>query len=357
MTSNKPQAEKFIKQKPIIVNKHKLVQHIRNSILVCLNDKQFHSGEALAEQFQLSRSAISNHVKALNALGLEIYSVKGRGYKLARSVDLLSGDIIVKQVLTNISDSKCALSPATLIQVENIVGSTNDVIKSQIQHASGSVCMAEAQTAGRGRRGRKWVSPYGSSLYMSMLWHFGNGYQAVAGLSLMVGVVLNQTLQSFGISNCKLKWPNDLYFEQQKLAGILIEVEGQVGASASAIIGIGVNIALPNNVAGIDQAFTDLIQANANTANVEDISRNAFAAKLISNLWQTLPLFEDQGLAPFLDGWEQADLYVNKHVVLISGEHTTYGISRGIDNSGALLLEIGGKVNAYHGGEISVRSA
>lgn len=322
------------------------VRLIRNQLLTRLNDMEFHSGEALAEQFNLSRSAISNHVKALNDIGLEIFSVKGRGYKLARTVELLSRARISEQLSTNTSD---------LLQVANIVGSTNDEIKAQMQARSGLVCLAEAQTAGRGRRGRKWVSPFGSSIYMSMLWHFGNGYQAMAGLSLMVGVVLNQTLKAFNLNDCRLKWPNDVYFEQQKLAGILIEVEGQVGASASAIIGIGVNMALPNNVSDIDQPFIDISQVSANSGS--KVGRNAFVAALINNLWTALPLFEKQGLAPFIADWEQADLYVNKPVVLISGSQEMRGISRGIDSSGALLLDINGEVNAYHGGEISVRPA
>jgi BirA family biotin operon repressor/biotin-[acetyl-CoA-carboxylase] ligase len=340
-------------QKTKASSKHKSIEQIRNQLLQALNDKQFHSGEALAEQFNLSRSAISNHVKALNSLGVEIYSVKGRGYKLARAIELLSSDLIKSELIGSLKLAKSQGLQTELIQVENIVSSTNDVIKLQINNTSGLVCMAEAQTKGRGRRGRKWVSPYGSSLYMSMLWHFDNGYQAMTGLSIMVGVVLNETLKSLGIDDCKLKWPNDIYFQQQKLAGILIEVEGQVGASTSAIIGIGVNIALPDSIEGIDQAFTDLMHANS----AKPISRNVFAAKLIERLWQALPLFEAKGLAPFLDDWRQADLYINKPVVLVSGEQQTHGLSRGVDSSGALLLEVNGKIIAHHGGEISVRPA
>lgn len=326
------------------------IQRIRTKLLSILNDAEFHSGEALAEQFSLSRSAISNHIKALCELGIEIFSVKGRGYKLATPIELLnSNEILATLPVTNHS----------LVKVENLVTSTNDILKQSINEApSGLVCLAEAQSAGRGRRGRKWVSPFGSSLYFSMLWHFEHGYQTMSGLSLMVGVVLNQTLQDLGVKACELKWPNDLYYDGKKLAGILVEVEGQVGASATAIIGIGVNIKLPNNVKGIDQAFTDL-------AHINDVSvkRNQLASALIKNLWSALPNFESQGLAPFLDAWQTADLYVNKPVTLLMGERKVTGISRGIDKTGALLIESlndinlsgKGKITAYHGGEISVR--
>ena len=323
------------------------IQRVRTSLLKTLQDGKFHSGENLADIFDLSRSAISNHVKALCELGLEIFSVKGRGYKLAKPIELLSFDQI-NQFLTPSNKGK-----NSLIHVENLVTSTNDIIKAELQNAeSGYCCLAEAQSAGRGRRGRTWVSPYASSLYFSMLWRFSSGYQAMAGLSLMVGVIVNDTLNELGLAQCQLKWPNDIYVNMQKLAGILIEVEGQVGGSASAIIGIGVNIRLPSNVQGIDQAFTDL-----QSISEQEISRNKFAAILIQNLWQALPLFEKEGMKPFISRWLQADLYHNKEIKLLSGENVTVGLSRGIDETGALLLEIDGKIKTFHGGEISVRPA
>lgn len=323
------------------------VQRVRTRLLKTLQDGKFHSGEDLADIFNLSRSAISNHVKALSELGVEIFSVKGRGYKLANPIELLSHNQI-KHFLTPPNKQR-----NSLIHVENLVTSTNDIIKAELHRAeSGYCCLAEAQTQGRGRRGRTWVSPYASSLYFSMLWRFASGYQAMAGLSLMVGVIVNDTLNELGLAQCQLKWPNDIYMNTQKLAGILIEVEGQVGASASAIIGIGVNVRLPSNVVGIDQAFTDL-----QSISEQDISRNEFAALLIQNLWQALPLFEKEGMKPFISRWLQADLYHNKEIKLLSGENVTVGLNRGIDKTGALLLEIDGKIKAFHGGEISVRPA
>lgn len=320
----------------------------RTQLIKKLQDGSFQSGEVLASEFGVSRSAISNHIKALNALGLEIFSVKGRGYKLASGLELLSHDAILDAL------PKESKNKGNLILVENFVGSTNDVVK-ELAHkapASGFCCLAEAQSAGRGRRGRKWVSPYASSLYISMLWRFASGYQAMAGLSLMVGVVVNETLKDLGVDDCQLKWPNDIYHQAQKLAGILIEVEGQIGGSASAIIGIGVNVKLPIDVSGIDQAFTDL----ASICN-KDISRNSFAALLIEKLWQALPVFEKEGMTPFINKWHTADLYFGKPVSLISGDNTITGTSKGIDDTGALLLEIDGKIEAFHGGEISVRPA
>jgi BirA family biotin operon repressor/biotin-[acetyl-CoA-carboxylase] ligase len=285
----------------------KNTQALRTQLLKKLEHGSFHSGEALANEFQLSRSAISNHIKALNKLGVDIYSVKGRGYKLATSIELLSQSKILSALPTSSKANAC------LIKVENLVTSTNDVVKAHSQDAqvvgSGYCCLAEAQSAGRGRRGRTWVSPYASSLYLSMLWRFSSGYQAMAGLSLMVGVIVNETLKGLGIQDCQLKWPNDIYYEHQKLAGVLIEVEGQIGASTSAIIGIGVNMHLPKNVQGIEQAFTDL-----HSVSERPISRNEFAAVLIHNLWKALPIFEEKGMAPFIAKWKAADLYYQKEI-------------------------------------------
>ncbi len=328
--------------------------HIRTSLLNKLQDCEFHSGEDLAKYFELSRSAISNHIRVLSGLGLEIFSVKGRGYKLAQKIELLSHTRIIENLSLHNQRKK------DLIRIENIVTSTNDLVKiasnEQPLPLSGFCCLAEAQTAGRGRRGRTWVSPYGSSLYFSMLWHFASGYQAMAGLSVMVGVVVNRTLQNLGINGCKLKWPNDVFYNHKKLAGILIEVEGQVGSDACAIIGIGINLQLPSNVQGIEQAFTDTASINENK-----VSRNAFASQLIENLWQALPEFEKTGLSTFLNEWKQADLYINQTINLVAGAKITSGICRGIDPNGAILLELksatGILLKAFHGGEISVRPA
>ncbi|GAB57035.1 BirA family transcriptional regulator, biotin operon repressor [Glaciecola punicea ACAM 611] len=325
-------------------------QALRTQLLNKLNDGHFHLGEDLASELALSRSAISEQIKALNKLGLDICSIKGRGYKLTNHIELLSHSQIQAALPASSQGN------AFLIQIENLVSSTNDIVKAKSHSVpyvdSGYCCLAEAQSAGRGRRGRNWVSPYASSLYLSMLWRFTGGHQAMTGLSLMVGVIINETLQSLEVLNCQLKWPNDVYHEQKKLAGVLIEVEGQVGATTSAIIGIGININLPANVQGINQAFTDL-----SSITKKPISKNQLAAALIHKLWQNLPIFEAHGMAPFMARWKDCDLYYKKHITIVAGDKIITGTGNGIDNTGALLLDINGSIKAFHGGEISVRQA
>ncbi|KXI27541.1 biotin--[acetyl-CoA-carboxylase] synthetase [Paraglaciecola hydrolytica] len=315
---------------------------IRTRIVEYLAPGHFCSGEVLGEQLGISRAAVSNHIKCLHDLGLDIYSVQGKGYKLAQPLILLNKSTIAAQ-LSNPGN-------ANLI-VLNVIDSTNQYIKEhQTELPNGFVCLAEAQTAGRGRHGRKWVSPYGASMYLSMHWTFALGYQALNGLSLVIGVAVVEALKKLGIVEAQVKWPNDIYVQGKKLAGILIEVEGQMGATCQCVIGIGLNVALPTSVTQIDQPYTDM-----QSILEQDIDRNRFAATLINELHTTMEVFEKSGLQPFIAPWQAADVYANKAIKLIIGQKTIEGIGRGIDNSGALLIETAEGVRAYQGGEISVR--
>jgi BirA family biotin operon repressor/biotin-[acetyl-CoA-carboxylase] ligase len=321
---------------------HLNTDEIRTHIVACLAPGQFYSGETLGEQLGISRAAVSNHIKCLNELGLDIYSVSGKGYKLAKPLIVLNKNTIVSQLHQSARDKLIVL---------NVIDSTNQYIKShQTELPNGFVCLAEAQTAGRGRLGRVWVSPYGASLYLSMHWAFAMGYQALNGLSLVIGVAVVEALKKAGVAEAKLKWPNDIYVHGKKLAGILIEVEGHMGSACQCVIGIGINVTLPDTVSQIDQPFIDM-----QTVLQHSIDRNKFAATLIDELHATMVVFEKSGLEPFITPWQLADVYANKAIKLIIGQKTIEGIGRGINNVGALLIETKEGLCAYQGGEISVR--
>jgi BirA family biotin operon repressor/biotin-[acetyl-CoA-carboxylase] ligase len=147
-----------------------------------------------------------------------------------------------------------------------------------------------------------------------------------------------------------LKWPNDIYAQGKKLAGVLIEVEGQIGSGCQAIIGVGLNVTLPKNIEEIGQPWIDLAQLSDPLIN-----RNLLAGTLLSELTKSLTLFENNGLEPFISKWRGLDVYANQAIKLLIGQQTISGISRGIDANGAILLETEQGVKAYHGGEISVR--
>jgi BirA family biotin operon repressor/biotin-[acetyl-CoA-carboxylase] ligase len=321
---------------------NKQPDHIKTYLLTELASGNFCSGEALGEQLGISRSAVSKHIKSLLELRLDIFSVTGKGYKLAAPIQLLAHDLIGKY---------CLQFDLRQLEVLNVIDSTNQYIKDHKERlTSGQACVAEAQTAGRGRRGRKWVSPYGASLYLSMYWQFAGGYQSIGGLSLAVGVALSEALHKAGYNDIQLKWPNDIYAQGKKLAGVLIEVEGQIGGTCDCIIGIGLNMSLPPKVEEIDQPWIDLAKLNG-----RPVERNKICALLLDEITTALHLFGQQGLMPFLQRWRTLDVYRDQAISLTIGSKSISGIGRGIDQTGALLLQVDNKLHAYSGGEISVR--
>ncbi|MBT1446645.1 bifunctional biotin--[acetyl-CoA-carboxylase] ligase/biotin operon repressor BirA [Shewanella sp. JM162201] len=311
----------------------------KREILQLLGSGEFVSGEALAEQLGVSRTAVSNHIDVLESLGVSIFSVKGKGYRLATPVNLID-EARLKQGI----DRRC-------FYFDDIASTNGFMLTHTDELESGDVCIAEHQSAGRGRRGRRWASPYGSHLYFSLFWRLEEGMNKAMGLSLVVGCSLAKVLADMGISGVGLKWPNDVYLDGKKLAGILIEMKGQADSNCELIIGIGVNLAMP------DAAGADIDQPWADLQGVGMPDKTDFAVRLQRQLQQDLSLFEEQGLNAFVERWQTADLYLGKQVNLLLADKVQSGICRGIDNQGALLLEQDGQVVSYIGGEISLRLA
>ena len=219
------------------------------------------------------------------------------------------------------------------------------------QLTQGQVCLAEFQSAGRGRRGRQWVSPFGSQVYLSMYWHLEQGLSAAMGLSLVTALAVSEAIYTLTNIQVQLKWPNDIYLDGVKLAGILIDLEGQALEPSHSIIGVGLNLNMPAEAAKqIDQEWTDL-QSHSSI----EIDRNALCTQLIYQLVIRLSRYQKEGLASMLEEWHDQDFYLNKRVKLLTGERTTKGICRGVNNQGALLLEVDGQIKPIYGGEVSLR--
>lgn len=311
------------------------------TLISILADGEFHSGEQLGERLGMSRAAINKHVQTLRDWGVDVFTVPGKGYSLPEPIQLLSQDFISRQI----KQGQVAVLP--------VIDSTNQYLLDRIGTLqSGDACVAEYQQAGRGRRGRKWFSPFGANLYLSMYWRLEQGPAAAIGLSLVIGIVMAEVLRDLGASQVRVKWPNDLYLQDRKLAGILVELTGKTGDAAQIVIGAGINLAMR-------QVESDVI--NQGWINLQEagiaIDRNTLAARLINELRAALELFEQEGLAPYLSRWEKLDNFINRPVKLIIGDKEIVGISRGIDTQGALLLEQDGAIKAWMGGEISLRSA
>lgn len=234
------------------------------------------------------------------------------------------------------------------------IDSTNSAVMRQLETGSGSglVVTAEQQTAGRGRRGRHWVSPLGANLYLSAVWVFEGGVEAMSGLSLAAGVVVADALSEAGLTDVELKWPNDILHRGAKLGGILVETAGGGCGPASAVVGIGINCRMPDDSAGaIDQAWTDLERAIG-----EAVDRNALFASLLNHLLPLLASFESNGFAAWRSRWLERNAHRGQPVTLASGDKTVSGLVHGIDEDGALLLDVGGTLQAFNGGEISLRA-
>ncbi|MDU4356971.1 bifunctional biotin--[acetyl-CoA-carboxylase] ligase/biotin operon repressor BirA [Phytobacter diazotrophicus] len=311
------------------------------TLVSILADGEFHSGEQLGERLGMSRAAINKHIQTLRDWGVDVFTVPGKGYSLPEPIQLLNEELIVTQVQTG----KVAVLP--------VIDSTNQYLLDRIgELRSGDACVAEYQQAGRGRRGRKWFSPFGANLYLSMYWRLEQGPAAAIGLSLVIGIIMAEVLQELGAENVRVKWPNDLYLGDRKLAGILVELTGKTGDAAQIVIGAGINLAMRHAESDvINQGWVNLQEAGV------VIDRNTLAVRLINELRAALQSFEQEGLSPWLSRWKKLDNFVDRPVKLIIGEREIFGISRGIDAQGALLLEQDGVIKPWMGGEISLRSA
>lgn len=328
-----------------------MTKAVKEHLIKSLAPGRFVSGQLLGEQLGISRTAVAKHIKALMAIGLEIFSVTGKGYKLASPLSLLDKDTIIGLLDGDSTVDKKSDIPR--VEVHSLIDSTNDYLMRRLpnQLSPGQVCLAEYQSAGRGRRGRQWVSPFGSQIYLSMYWHLEQGLSAAMGLSLVTALAVSDAIKMHCGVQVQLKWPNDVYIQGVKLAGILIELEGQALEPSHCVIGIGVNLNMPPEAGKlIEQQWTDL-QSHSDV----EINRNALSAQLINCLRQRLFAYQHAGLVPMLDQWHSHDAFLNKRVKLMTGEKITHGICRGVNGQGALLLEIDSQVKPVYGGEVSLR--
>lgn len=232
-----------------------------------------------------------------------------------------------------------------------VIDSTNQYLLERMDSlTSGDACVAEYQQAGRGRRGRQWFSPFGANLYLSMYWRLEQGPVAAMGLSLVIGIITAEVLQGLGAEDVRVKWPNDLYLQDRKLAGILVELTGKTGDAAQIVIGTGINLAMNSpDTSIVNQGWINLQEAGV------EIDRNDLAARLVNEMRNALICFEREGLAPFIKRWAKLDNFIDRPVKLLIGDREILGIARGIDQQGGLILEQNGERKSRVGGEISLR--
>jgi BirA family biotin operon repressor/biotin-[acetyl-CoA-carboxylase] ligase len=319
----------------------------RGQLLQLLADGRFYSGAWLGRSLGISRSAVWKHVRFLQARQVEIHAVRGRGYRLARPLEMLSRQAIIGH-MNNASAARLAR-----LDVLTEVDSTNRFLLARARHGgvSGDACLAEYQSAGQGRQGRAWVSPFAGNIYMSLLWHFPCGAESLGGLGLAVGVSVLRAVHSQGGEQVRLKWPNDLVCQDKKLAGVLLEMSSDGSGGYHVVIGVGLNVSMPMAAAeDIDQPWTDLVQVLGRAP-----SRNLLAACLLQQLQYDIPRFQADGLSPFIDDWRRFDNLLDRPVSVSVSGLAIDGIARGIDEHGALRIDSDGRIQRYLAGDVSVR--
>lgn len=314
-------------------------------IVKTLADGKFHSGEELGALLGVSRAAVWKHLQKLESFGIVLSSVKGRGYCIPAGLDLLDLNVIK----TNLKST-----PALNIQIFPQIDSTNSFLMRQDNPAM-QVCFAEFQSAGRGRRGRIWVSPMAQNIYCSIGWGFEGGAAAVEGLSLAVGLAIVRSLKKFGLTGLTLKWPNDVLYQNKKLAGILIEMRGDPAGYCQIVIGVGLNVSMQERQGeSIDQPWAALNSILANQS-LAPVTRNQLASALLDELMEILQGYHENGFADYQSEWVDVAAYKGQLVELRNGQSLLSGILVGVTESGALQLETQAGLQTYHGGEISLR--
>ena len=321
-------------------------------VLSILSDGKFHSGEAIAKNFNVSRVSIWQVIAEAEKLGIEIFSVRGKGYSLSQSVQFLD-EGKVKQSIGEIASW-------FNIKVFDILDSTNNFLMQEAPngypHAS---CVAtNIQTSGKGRRGRQWQSSLGENLTFSFLWRFTKGTSALSGLSLAVGVSLIRSLKKINLKEALLKWPNDILVKDdeayKKLAGILIEVQGDTDGQSAAIIGVGINLKLSKNqLAKIDQPAIGISQC------IEDeIDPNKLLGIIIKDLTEVLAQFELNSFESFKDEWQSYDAFHDQSISISSSDGGMIsGKEHGVNNTGALEVITEGGIKTFSSGEVSIRKS
>jgi len=313
-----------------------------SKLLNLLQDGRFHSGQDLGQALGVSRSAVWKQLQLLEAdLGVTVHKVRGRGYRLSTPLSLLEPERLCAAL--------AKLGWAT--EVHQVIDSTNaQALRTVATPLSRPLLiLAERQDAGRGRRGRTWVSPYAANLYYSLALPVQGGIKRLDGLSLVAGMAVVDCLRAQGLNDAMLKWPNDVLVHGRKIAGILLELVGDPADQCHVVLGIGINANM-REAEAIDQQWTS-IYLQSHSA----IDRNALAISLSEALAESIQALEARGFASLRADWEARHAWQRKDVHLISGTQTISGRVLGITDQGALRLEVNGKEEVFSGGELSLR--
>ena len=317
----------------------------RVALVRLLESGDWHSGAALAARLGVTRAAVWKQIRGLAAWGVPVTTQRGLGYRLCEPLALLD--------VPRLRDLLGPLAAAPGVEVFDSLPSTNAHLVSRIAAGQGAgVCLAEHQSAGRGRRGRAWHSPFGRNLYLSVSHAFDVGPAQLAGLSLAIGTALVQLLRGLRVAGLGIKWPNDLVCGPRKLGGILIELQGDTHGPCWAVVGIGLDVNMSaTEGSAIDQPWTSLARVTGRPWD-----RTALAAQVIRTVRDAMTMFPATGLAPWLAAYADADVLAGREIDVEWAGERLRGVARGIDVNGALLVDCDGERRPLWGGEVTVRA-
>lgn len=306
-------------------------------LLSILGDGKQIALQQLMDILKVGESDLSEQILDLQQQGIQL-EIEGQYIKLLPELALLNSDYLAQEL----DEYKVFVYP--------VIPSTNQFLQENIHSLDrGSLCLAEYQTAGRGRRGRKWLSPFAGQVIMSLYWTFPR-YIDLNGLSLVVGMAIADVLKQMGAIDISLKWPNDVLLKGRKLAGVLIEIANKNNKLHNIIIGIGINLSLGKQAEHIDQPWAELLEV------LPKLDRNQFIVYLVKNLTSYLQTFEQNGIDEhFQQKWYEFDAFLNAEVQVISENHIVTGIEQGIDQRGYIQLMTQQGICSFNGGEVSLR--
>ncbi|MDN6861083.1 bifunctional biotin--[acetyl-CoA-carboxylase] ligase/biotin operon repressor BirA [Pseudomonas sp. CAN2814] len=307
------------------------------TLLKLLSDGRFHSGEELGALLGVSRSAVWKRLEGFERdYGMAVQRVRGKGYRLEEPLGIIS--------------SRSGLDPWPLDVLFSIDSTNAEVLRRLSAGAAAPFAiLGERQTAGRGRRGRQWESPFGANLYYTLGITVRGGAQELEGLSLVVGLAVARAIRALGIESVGLKWPNDVLVEGKKIAGILLELTGDPADICSVAIGVGINVNM-RKADSIDQPWTSLREVLGRL-----VDRNELLRALESELAFVLSRHRELGFAASREEWESLHLWQGRQVTLSTASNNIVGRALGIDERGALRLLVDGNEQCYSGGELSLR--
>lgn len=318
-------------------------------LIPLLASGEYYTANQLCSQLQISTLELADYVQQAQSAGVQINFSEKNGYWLERPLDLISSNQIISgltpMVATKLQSHKCL----------HVVASTNELAMQEAYPRLGkfSFITSEMQTAGRGRQGRRWQSPYAANIYLSLIWPFFGDASRASLLSPYLALEIVELLSSLGITSLGLKWPNDIFCDEQKMSGLLIESVYKSPHEMKLVIGLGINVDMPNDQAvNIDQEWTDIKSQCPDWS----LSRSEFIACITNQLVSALIRFENEGEVNLQNRWKQWDIMHNRNVSLIAGDKKIQGIAKGINEDGNLLLDVNGQQQRFIVGDVSLRA-